>query len=286
MPSVLRVLGSAVAGMQRHNGILYAGHMAFTAMLSFFPFLIFLTALAGFAGEPDGVQAFVQRVFSLVPEKVGDALYPAVEEVLTSRHGGLLTFSFVGALWVASSGVEAIRHVLNRSYSVVERRPFWQRRLESFAVVITGGSLTLILSLGVILGPAIWSVMTSIVEVPPNIVSAVGTAQDLVSVVIIAAILTVLHAYLPCKRQRLSHVWPGALLTAVLWIGLATAFSLYLANLNDFNVTYGSLGGVVLTLVYFHVSAVLFIFGAELNAAIQARNRPMEPPIEQTAPAP
>jgi membrane protein len=283
MPSVLRVLGSAVARVHRHNGILYAGHMAFTAMLSFFPFLIFLTALAGFAGEPEGAQAFVQRVFALVPEKVSDALYPAVEEVLMSRHGGLLTFSLVGALWVASSGVEAIRHVLNQSYSVVELRPFWQRRLESLAVVITGGTLTLVLSLGVILGPAIWSIMTSIVDIPPNVASAVGTAQDLVSVVIIAIILTILHAYLPCRRQRLRDVWPGALLTAVLWIGLATAFSLYLANLNDFNVTYGSLGGVVLTLVYFHVSAVLFIFGAELNAAIQTRSRPANAPAAPAA---
>jgi membrane protein len=69
----------------------------------------------------------------------------------------------------------------------------------------------------------------------------------------------------------LRDVWPGAALTAISWIGLATVFSLYLANLADFNVTYGSLGGVVLTLVYFHFSAVLFIFGAELNAAIAAR---------------
>ncbi len=282
MPPILRVLASAIGRVNRHNGILYAGHMAFTAMLSFFPFLIFLTALAGFVGEPQTAQAFVDRMFDLVPERVGDALMPAVTEVLTSRHGGLLTFSFVGALWVASSGVEAVRHVLNRSYGVVEVRPFWQRRLESLAIVVTGGSLTLVLSLSVILGPAIWSVVTSAVEIPIGVQTAVGTARDLVAVAIIGIILSVLHALLPCARQRLRDVWPGALLTALLWIGLATAFSLYLANLTDFNVTYGSLGGVVLTLVYFHASALLFIFGAELNAAILAHRRDRTEPAAGT----
>jgi len=273
MRTTLRILTGAIGRLHRHNGILYAGHMAFTAMLSFFPFLIFLTALAGFIGEPGTAEAFVDRMFDLVPERVGEALMPAVTEVLTSRHGGLLTFSFVGALWVASSGVEAVRHVLNRSYGVSEVRPFWQRRLESLAIVVTGGSLTLVLSLSVILGPAIWSVLTSTVALPAGLAVAAGTARDVVAVGIIGAILTVLHAILPCARQRLRDVWPGALLTALLWIALATAFSLYLANLTDFNMTYGSLGGVVLTLVYFHVSALLFIFGAELNAAILSHRR-------------
>jgi membrane protein len=138
-------------------------------------------------------------------------------------------------------------------------------------VVITGGSLTLALSLSVILGPAIWAVLTSTLALPVGAEAAAGTARNLVAVAILFTILVVLHATLPCQRQRLRDVWPGAALTAISWIGLATVFSLYLANLADFNVTYGSLGGVVLTLVYFHFSAVLFIFGAELNAAIAAR---------------
>ena len=270
MPRVAFVTIDGVARVYRNGGVLFAGHMAFTAMLSFFPFLIFLTALAGFVGEPQTAQAFVDQVFALVPARIGEALLPAIEEVLTTKRGGLLTFSLVGALWVASSGVEAVRHVLNRAYGVSEVRPFWRRRIESLLVVITGGTLTLALSLSVILGPAIMAVVTSTFALPGGVEAALGGARDVVAVLILFAILVVLHATLPCRRQRLRHVWLGAAVTAISWIALATAFSLYLSNLNDFNVTYGSLGGVVLTLVYFHASAVLFIFGAELNAAIQA----------------
>lgn len=271
MPQFILVTIDGIARVYRNGGVLYAGHMAFTAMLSFFPFLIFLTALAGFVGEPQTAQAFVDQVFDLVPARIGEALLPAIEEVLTTKRGGLLTFSLVGALWVASSGVEAVRHVLNRAYGVTEVRSFWRRRIESLLVVITGGTLTLALSLSVILGPAILAVATSTLALPIGAEAAVGRASDVVAVLILFAILVVLHATLPCRRQRLRHVWLGGALTAVSWIALATAFSLYLSNLNDFNVTYGSLGGVVLTLVYFHASAVLFIFGAELNAAILAR---------------
>lgn len=271
MPGILAIFVDGLGRTYRNGGVLFAGHMAFTAMLSFFPFLIFLTALAGFVGEPQTAQSFIDRVFELVPDRVGAALYPAVDEVLTTQRGGLLTFSLVGALWIASSGVEAVRHVLNRAYGVVEVRPFWRRRIESLFVVVTGGTLTLALSLSVILGPAIWAVLTSTLALPVAAETVAGTAGDVIAAAILFAILAILHATLPCRRQRLRDVWLGAALTAVAWIVLATGFSVYLSNLTDFNVTYGSLGGVVLTLVYFHVSAVLFIFGAELNAAARDR---------------
>jgi membrane protein len=264
------ILIAAIGRVVRNDGILFAGHMAFMAMLSFFPFLVFLTALAGFIGEPQSAEAFIERVFDLVPERVGAALHPAVDEVLAARRGGLLTFSLIGTLWIASSGVETLRHVLNRAYGVEEVRPFWRRRIESLFVVMTGGTLTLGLSLSVILGPAIWSLLTVTLILPASAEAVVGTVRDVAATSILFAILTLLHATLPCRRQRLRDVWFGAALTAFLWIALATGFSLYLSNLTDFDVTYGSLGGVILTLVYFHVSAILFIFGAEMNAALAA----------------
>lgn len=270
MPWIVLVTIDGIARVYR-GGVLFAGHMAFTAMLSFFPFLIFLAALAGFVGEPQTAQAFVDQVFEIMPARIGEALLPAIGEVLTTKRRDLLTFSLVGALWVASSGVEAVRQVLNRAYDVTEVRPFWRRRIESLLVVITGGTLTVAISLSVILGPAILALARSTWVLPIGAEAALGGARNVVAVLILFAILVVLHATLPCRRQRFRHVWLGAAVTAVSWIALASAFSLYLSNLSGFNVTYGSLGGVVLTLVYFYASAVLFIFGAELNAAILAR---------------
>lgn len=286
MPGILLLILGGIGRTYRNGGILFAGHMAFTAMLSFFPFLIFLTALAGFVGEPQTAQSFIDHVFDLAPDRVGEALHPAVNEVLTTQRGGLLTFSLVGALWIASSGVEAVRHVLNRAYGVEEIRPFWRRRIESLLVVMTGGTLTLALSLSVILGPAIWAVLTSTLALPVAAEAAAGTARDIVAAIILFAILAVLHATLPCRRQRLRDVWLGAALTAVAWIVLATGFSLYLSNLTDFNLTYGSLGGVVLTLAYFHASAVLFIFGAELNAAVKDHRMARASVASGSGPAP
>lgn len=268
MRIVGRILLNAAKRMMRHDGVVYAGHLALTAMLSFFPFLIFLIALAGFAGEAEITQAFVYDLFNYVPDQVGETLLPAVNEILTSKRGGLLTFGLAAALWIASGGVEAVRVVLDRAYAIEERRPFWHRRLESLAVVITGGTLILVLSLSIILGPAIWSVVTAALSLPENVSAVAGTAQDLIAIGVLSAILTVVHVWLPNHKLRLRDVAPGSILTALLWIGLANVFSIYLANLASYDVTYGSLGGIVLTLVYFQLSALIFVYGAELNAAI------------------
>jgi len=269
--AVLRLIG--VAGMQlmKHEGFELSGYIAFTAILALFPFLIFLTALAGFIGDTDSADRVISTLFELSPQDIAKVLAPILKDVLTQQHGGLLTVSILFALWTASSGVEALRTLLNRCYGVRETRPVWRTRPESMVIVVAGASLALVLSVVLVLGPVIWKLVTDYLPIDgawflPWVILRYGLAA-----IVVAACLVGLHRLLPNCHQPLHRVWPGAATTALLWLATAGLFSVYVDNFASYSVTYGSLGGVVMTLMFFYISAIIFAFGAELNACLAGR---------------
>ena len=268
-PAVLiRLLADAGLRLLRHEGFELSGYIAFTAILALFPFLIFLTALAGFLGNAASADRIIGTLFELAPPEVVQVLAPILRDVLTQQHGGLLTVSILFALWTASSGVEALRTLLNRCYEVAETRAFWMTRPLSVVIVIAGAGLALVLSVALVLGPVIWKVVTAYVPVSgawflPWVALRYGLAA-----VVVAVCLVGLHRLLPNCHQPMRRVWPGAATTALLWLLMAALFSVYVDNFTSYSVTYGSLGGAIMTLMFFYISAVIFAFGAELNASL------------------
>ena len=248
------------------EGLVIAGYIAFTAFLSLFPFLIFLAALAGFLGDRETADRFIEAMFEFMPDDVAETLAPAVGEVVGARHGGLLTFGILFTLWFASNGFEALRTGLNRAYGVSEQRAIWLLRLQSIAFVISGGLIILFLSLVVVLGPLVWRVLGPTVDQMLETRLVFGTARYVFAAVLLFGALIFLHRWLPNTRQALKRILPGVAATTVLWLLGAGLFAWYVGHLTDYSVYYGSLGGVAITLMFFYVSAIIFIFGAEINA--------------------
>ena len=248
------------------EGLVLAGYIAFTAFLSLFPFLIFLAALAGFLGDRETADRFIEAMFEFMPDDVAETLAPAVGEVVGARHGGLLTFGILFTLWFASNGFEALRTGLNRAYGVSEQRAIWLLRLQSIAFVISGGLIILFLSLVVVLGPLVWRVLGPTVDQMLETRLVFGTARYVFAAVLLFGALIFLHRWLPNTRQALRRILPGVAATTVLWLLGASVFAWYVGHLTDYSVYYGSLGGVAITLMFFYVSAIIFIFGAEINA--------------------
>ena len=248
------------------EGLVLAGYIAFTAFLSLFPFLIFLAALAGFLGDRETADRFIEAMFEFMPDDVAETLAPAVGEVVGARHGGLLTFGILFTLWFASNGFEALRTGLNRAYGVSEQRAIWWLRLQSIAFVISGGLIILFLSLVVVLGPLVWRVLGPTVDQMLETRLVFGTARYVFAAVLLFGALILLHRWLPNTRQAFRRILPGVAATTVLWLLGAGLFAWYVGHLTDYSVYYGSLGGVAITLMFFYVSAIIFIFGAEINA--------------------
>jgi membrane protein len=248
------------------EGLELSGYIAFTAFLSLFPFLIFLAALAGFLGDPRTADEFIEAMFRFMPADVAETLAPAVREVVGNRQGGLLTFGILATLWFASNGFEALRTALNRAYGVSEQRPMWWLRLQSMAFVIVGGLIILFLSLVVVLGPVVWRVLGPAVSQLLEARLVFGTARYLFAGILMFGALTLLHRWLPNTRQSFARILPGVAVTTLLWLVAASLFAWYVGHLTDYSAYYGSLGGVAITLVFFYLTAIIFIFGAEVNA--------------------
>jgi membrane protein len=266
-----RLLFGAGRAMVNSLSFELAGHIAYTGLLAIFPFLIFLASLAGFLGNAGGGLASVQTMLHLLPPDVAKTLEPVIHEVIDTRDGGLLTLGLLGALWVASNGIDALRIALNTAYDLDEQRPWWLIKLGSIGAIILGGFVFLILSVLVVLGPLIWKALVWAFPLGTADQWAFSLVRYLLAAVALLGGLLALHRWLPGRRLYLRDLIPGAAVTTVLWLAAASLFSLYVAKLGSYSTTYGSLGGVMVTLVFFYVSAVLFIFGGELNAALLRR---------------
>ena len=257
-----------------HDGLTVAGYMAFAAFTSLFPFLIFLAALASVLGTRETADETVEGMFLFLPTDVAGTLAPAVHEVMRGHHGGLLTFGVLATLWTASSGVEALRDGLDRAYEVKDPHPLWWRRLQSMVVVVVGALVLFVASLAVILGPVLWRLVEAFgrPSAEEELVWTVGRYG--LGAVVLAGGLLALHRWLPNHDLSTWAALPGVLLTLALWLAGASLFSLYLGTVANYNVTYGSLGGVVITLFFFYLTGALFILGAEYNVVRLKTTRP------------
>lgn len=271
---LVRALWSAGYAVAMGNDVHLAGHMAFNALLAIFPFLIFLASLAGVLGDANTARQFVESMFEFMPRDVAGTLAPAVTEVLTTRNRGLLTIGILVTLWVASGGVETLRLGLNEAYGVPEDRPLWRRRVQSVVFVILGAFAVLLLSVLIILGPIIWNFLTDVLNLPLQRRIVWDIARYLFATAVLIAALLALHRWLPNTRLRWRDLVPGAVATAVIWVLGGSLFSLYLQYFASYSITYGSLGGVIITLLFFYISALIFLFGAEFNVAFRRAFHP------------
>lgn len=256
-----------------------AGHMAFTAIVAIFPFLIFITALLSFLGTQDDVEEIVDLMFDTMPAEVAQGLEPVVAEVVVGQQTGFLTFGILATLWAASNGIEAIRLAFNRAYRVESLRPFWFRRLQNFVFVVLMALMVPLMSFLIVLAPLLWRLVETFLGVELGFALFFTIVRYAVAAAALFFTLLAMHRWLPNRRSAARALLPGVLLTLVLFIVAGTAFSLYLAHFADYSVTYGSMASVVIALLFFYMTSVIVILGAYVNAALYpARNQ------QQTAP--
>jgi membrane protein len=283
---IVGVTWRAVQGLLARNGIEISGYIAFTTMLSLFPFLIFLVSIAGFVGDTRTGQDLISTMSLFVPPDVMQTLTPALNQVIQNRSGGLLTFGLLFSLYSAASGVSALRLALNLAYGIEEKRSFWLLKLEDFGIVIVGSVIMMLISAAIILGPWIWRLIAFFTFVNASDQSLWHVARYGFTLIILAVAVIALHRVLPDTKLKLRALLPGALTTTVAWIVAASVLTLYFGKFANYASTYGSLGGVIITLMFFYISAIIFIFGGELNAALARPAKAASRPKQELRPSP
>ncbi|WP_051335429.1 YihY/virulence factor BrkB family protein [Methylocapsa acidiphila] len=268
--STVCVIGDAWDHFSRDDGWAIASHIALSILTSMFPFLIFVTALAGFLGSKNLADEAVRILFQTWPQDVAAPLAAEIHNVLTLSHGGLLTIGIVLAIYFSASGVEALRIGLNRAYGSIETRPWWLLRLESIAYVLVGAVSLLTLGLLVVFGSLIWKAALRFAPALEPLAQIVTLSRFGIATLVLLLALLLVHRLLPAGRRSMWEIAPGVVLTFALWIASGVAFGNYIAQFaRNYVTTYAGLASVMIAIVFLYMIAAIFIFGGELNAAIR-----------------
>lgn len=254
-----------------HDGWAIASHIALSGLMSLFPFLILIAALAGSLGSVDLADEVARLILDTWPAAVAGPIARDIHEVLTVQRRDLLTVGALLAVYFSSNGIEALRIGLNRAYQAYDWRPWWLTRLESIGYVV-GGALALItFAFLVVLGPLAWRTIVAFAPALEPLQTLIVAARFAIATPVIVAALIVAHLWLPGGRRRMGEVLPGVAATLVLWLAGGAVFGLYLDGFaTNYTSTYAGLASGMVALVFLYVLAAIFLFGGELNAAIIA----------------
>ncbi|HLL26134.1 MAG TPA: YihY/virulence factor BrkB family protein [Xanthobacteraceae bacterium] len=268
----VRIAVAAFRQFLADEGWAIASHIALSTLMSMFPFIIVVTALAAFFfGSKELADEAARILLEAWPKQVAAPIADDIHGVLTNANGSVLTFGVVFALYFASSGVESLRIALNRAYNAVDPRSMWLTRLESIGYVIVGAVALLAFSFLVVLAPLIWAALIYYVPKLEPFGYFVTFARFTVAAIVIVIALTILHRWLPAGRRRFADVAPGIAVTLLLWLVSGAIFGRYLADFAFGYVRlYAGLASAMVALIFLYICASIFIYGAELNSTIVA----------------
>jgi membrane protein len=263
-----KVLWDAYCHFNEDDGWAMASHVALSGLLALFPFLIFGTALAGFLGAGGFSDTAIHLLFDTWPADIAAPIASEIQRVLTMPRGGLLTVSVLAAAYFASNGVEALRISLNRAYRVSETRAWYVTRLASLGYVIVAVIIFALISIVLVAVPvAMRFADTRFPWLIPDLTTAANWGLYGTALVLMAGLL-LSHKWLPAGDRRIIDVLPGVTLTIVLWTGFGLGFAAYLSTFANYAATYAGLASIMIVLVFLYMVAVIFMLGAELNAAL------------------
>lgn len=265
---VFEVIRRMVTGTYQ-DGFIHAGNLAYLSMLAIFPFFILGAALFELIGGRERAIELVTAVLIAMPPTVARAIQPVAEDVIYARDGWLLWFGAAVALWTVSSLIESIRDILRRAYGTRAAHAFWKYRLFS-AGLILGAVVLLMVSLfaQVVIGAAQQVILTNFPQLSEAI-SALRLSRIVPALGVIVSLYMLFYSLTPAEyRSKAYPKWPGALFTALWWIGVTTALPIVLRRFFAYSLTYGSMAGIIIALFFFWLVGLGLVIGAELNAAL------------------
>jgi membrane protein len=252
----------------RTRAFTMAAAMSYYFLLALLPLLIFLSAMLGYLPIPNLFGQLLDILAVLVPPAAMQMVEHLLASLLTPHRGGLLSFGLLSYLWTASGGFAASIEALNVAYDVEKARSWWRDRLQALLLTLTTGLLSLLGLLLIIAGPRFGHLLTDLFPVPEAF-GDIWPALRLVTIfVIFVGAVEIQYCLAPNRKQRFLDTLPGAVV-AVFGIFLSSAgLGYYFAHFSNYNKTYGSLGAVIILMLWFYVVAFLLIVGAELNAEL------------------
>lgn len=255
----------SIACTIRKDGIEHAGYLAFLTFLSLFPFLIFLVSITSYFGSSIPELESFMGILKHIPDNIYQSLEPRIAEIVTGPPQSLLTVAVIGIIWSASSTVEGMRTILNRAYRISSPPPYIWRRLLSILQFLIIAALILLTTLVLVFVPAILKKVELGLGVNFNIDYDLFHARSFIIFFMLVVSISAIYYYIPNTDQKWNNTLPGAFVCLGLWWVILKLFYIYLEKFNQFNLVYGSLAGIIGTLVFFYLVNLGLIVGAEFN---------------------
>jgi len=262
-----------------NDGFIHAGNLAYLSLLSLFPFFIVAASIASILGRTQDGIAAVNAFLLAVPANVGDVLRGPIEAVISARTGsGILWLGLIVALWSTGSLIETIRDILRRAYGTHSGMPFWKHRLRAIGLIVASVLLTMLAFSAQVALTGADEFLTRILPFADNAISIVKATKLVPLIVVTLALYALFYSLTPSQyRGPQFPKWPGAILTALWWYGTLVLLPWVLSHLASYDLTYGSLAGVMVTLIFFFLVGLGVVIGAELNAALTEFPQDAEP---------
>jgi membrane protein len=252
-----------------NDGFIHAGNLAFLALLALFPFFIVATALATLLGQTESGALTVSTILSQLPPQVARTLREPIFEALHARTGPLLWFGAIVGLYTAGSFVETVRDILRRAYGVKYSAPFWEYRLGSIALIVGAVVLMMVAFAVTLLLRSIQSAIEAWFPFAQEVATTIVYFRIIPGLALFGTVFALFYVLTPSRYRRPECLkWPGALLITLWWMATVEVLPWALSIFGGYDLTYGSLAGVMVVLVFFFLIGLGVVTGAELNAAL------------------
>ncbi len=265
---VFAVVKRVVSGTW-NDGFIHAGNLAYMALLALFPFFITGAAIFSLIGEEADRAATIDAILFALPPVVGKVIEPVARSVVEARTGMLLWFGGLVGLWTVSSLIETIREILRRAYGTEATLAFWRYRLLSIGVIVLAVILLMLSLIAQVLIGTAQEVISAYLPWLDDIMAQLALSRIIPAFGLFGSIFLLFLTLTPeAYRGKTYPKWPGTLLVTVWWVSVTIALPPVLRQFFVYDLTYGSLAGIMIALFFFYLVGLGMVAGAELNAAL------------------
>ncbi|MGM0845527.1 MAG: YihY/virulence factor BrkB family protein [Bacillota bacterium] len=246
-----------------------AAQLAYFFLLSLFPLLIFMVSLLPYL--PVAQEDILNVIRDFAPGETMDMIQSTINEVMSNRNTGLLSFSIIATIWSASNGMNAIVKSLNDAYEVEETRSFIVTRLMSIALTIAMIFVFVIALLLPVFGRQIGLFLFDQFGFSDQFLTIWGAIRWAISPIILFIVFVGLYFIAPSKKIKCLSAVPGAVFASLGWVGASLAFSYYVSNFGNYSATYGSIGGIIVLMIWFYLTGIIIMIGGHINAVMNVK---------------
>jgi membrane protein len=253
--------------LAKDDVLTYAAALAFHALLALFPFLLFLIGLLSFLDHPEFFTWLLDQAARVLPRQAMEQVGATVREIEQHGQGGLLSLGILGAIWAASGGIRCAMTVLNRAYGVRTGRRAWKRYVLSLAYTVALAALVIVAVALVLVGPRAVAWTSGLLGLDDVVVRLWNWVRYPAAILLLMVASSLVYTVLP-KVEGFHLLTPGSVIAVILWLAASLGFRFYTANFGNYDAIYGSIGALVVLLVYMWISSIILLLGAEVNAVV------------------